>query len=148
MNNLKPGFYELSEDVANPKPDRRYNTWDLSNWPYIPVIPKGTRFVVAHVNTIDWEDHPADPPLEIRNLDGRFSKSIGEYFRNEGGLFQLVAAKLVPTKRTLKTFLVEHHWELHNAEVILSELINNGKVMYEDVGEAIKVVEARWESED
>lgn len=126
IEDLKPGMYEITRDVQNPKADRRKSDRDFSA---LPMWRKGLRVCVL----IEASENKLHPSRATIFLAGGYS-FMGVTGRENGththpGFDALVAA-LQPVEWT------EHEWvEVHvnNGKWVLEELLKAGKVTRADV---------------
>lgn len=113
---LEPGFYVLTQDVTNPKPDRRYKNYLLGR----EVVKAGLRVQVTQ--------HPID--------ETRYRKELrafgGETIPNEAQMCPLaeaIAPHLAPAEPHLGQLINSNH----PANGILAVLLEQGKITLDDV---------------
>jgi len=131
---LEEGIYEISGDVANPKPDRRKAKRDFAAW---EVWPKGMRVMVTP--DLDVPDlvtvHPPNgyPHLGVKGRPG------GKF--NHPGWEALVAS-LKPVEMTSLEWVKA---KVPMRDHVLAQLLMNGKLSRGDIEEAVREVQAREE---
>lgn len=123
---LKPGMYEITQDIKNPKADRRKSDRDFSA---LPMWRKGLR-VCVEIEVSENKLHPNRATI-FRAGDYSFhgvtGRENGEH--NHPGFDALVAA-LQPVEWT------EHEWveaHVNNGKWVLEELLKAGKVTKGDI---------------
>lgn len=126
IEDLKPGMYEISKDVVNPKADRRKSDRDFASqkeW------LKGKRVCV----TKEASDSPLHPDRFTICRPGGYTH-LGVTGRNGGTYnhpgFDALIAALRPVEWT------DHEWvEVHinNGNWILELLLKSGKITRDDI---------------
>lgn len=114
---LPVGFYVLTEDVRNPKPDRRFKSNVVIRG---KVLPKGMRIQVT--------EYPID---ETRYRKEMWHYGTGDTLSNsdDNPQVQLVAPLLKPVDLVLGHLINNQH----PAKAILAVLLESGKITLEDV---------------
>lgn len=125
---LKPGMYVISEDVANPKADRRKSS---RNFGAQSVWAKGTRVVVTEGLYGELRIHPPQIYSHL-GVSGR----NGHPMNNPA--FETLAAALKPAKQTHREWVQVH---VSCPDRILVKLLEAGRITRQDVLDAKKVEE-------
>lgn len=117
---LKPGVYNLSRTVRNPRRDRR----KTSDWREVAEFQVGERYIVTNSPAFGWEISPQEvrqyaDRLVLTELDAR-AKALLE--------------ALEPAPVTVRSLIctVANRYESHAVEA-LQLLVNNGVLYLEDV---------------
>lgn len=106
-----PIVYELTQDIINPKPNRR----NKHDWRFWPVIPKGTKFRMTEAS---------DTVRNSRSLaEFRSADRLWENDPQDAQLFHLVLHSLVHSEVGLPELL----WD-SDCEKLLRQLVEQGKV--------------------
>lgn len=137
-----PGYYELSEDVVNPHPDKR-----TVRDPNLGLtFSKGWRFFVDEIprEVEAHGDRPAFNYNEVRvkriYRNGNYDHMEQWYDGDRGtARWNAIAAKLVPVEWDLALVLALEY--AHNSCFeILEVLMNKGKISLDDVSTALDAV--------
>lgn len=131
---MKPGMYVLSENVKNPKPDRRAAA---RNFAMLPEWRKGLR-VCVHIDEPENKLHPNRITVfraSGYSFHGVTGRDNGNY--NHPGFDALIAA-LRPAEWTDSEWLEIH---VINDKLVLEKLLASGKITREDVLAAEKCLD-------
>jgi hypothetical protein len=126
IEDMKPGMYEISEDVVNPKSDRRKTD---RNFSALPQWRKGLR-VCVEIEKANNKLHPNRVTIFRAggySFYGVTGRENGEY--NHPGFDALVAA-LRPVEWTDAEWIKVH---VNNGNFILERLLESKKITREDI---------------
>ena len=120
----------LTEDVVNPKPDRRAR----HNWRLRAVWKKGLKLIVE---TFDSGERYGDGPsgrmvTTLTPMSRPFGDALNNYREKES--FYLIMAKLEPVKKTVAVVLAEHDHNTHSSVCtdIFKWMIETGKMTIDE----------------
>jgi hypothetical protein len=129
LKNLKPGFYVLTQDVENPRPDRRSDSLTAK-----PLFPAGSRFFVRS-RDIMLDDEKVGETKVVESFGGSLIMD-----NNQGApQAEAIAPYLEPAPDTLGQHCRENIG-FCDTGMLLAQLVENGIVTIPMVDAALRQI--------
>lgn len=132
---LAPGFYELTQDVTNPHPDRRRKVWHK-----LVTIPKGTKFVL--IQTTYPGPNDGDVMRTVQELTqlgypyDRIKVGMSRGYPEDYEIALAVIPYLEKRAETVRTLYALFGWESYHTYAVPQALYEMGKITLDDLRQA------------